>query len=48
MGAEKRGDNPVVVARFLNPNEAHLFRGLLASEGIESHIYHDVSRGRFW
>lgn len=35
--------SPVVVASFLNPNEAYLFRGLLESEGIESFIYHEHS-----
>jgi len=36
-------DSPVVVASFINPIEAHLFKGLLESEGIESFIYHEHS-----
>lgn len=41
MSGEKQGDNPVVAASFLNPNEVHIFRGLLESEGIKSFIYHE-------
>lgn len=41
--AGKAEDRPVVVASFLNPNEAHIFRGLLASEGIDSFVYHEHS-----
>ncbi len=41
MRGKNKGNRPVVVASFLSPNEAHLFRGLLESEGIESYIYHE-------
>lgn len=41
--AEKEENKPVVVASFLDPNEAHIFRGLLASMDIESFVYHEHS-----
>ncbi len=43
MGKNERNNRPVVAASFLYPNEAHVFRGLLASEGIESFIFHERS-----
>lgn len=41
--SKEHGSRPVVVASFLNPNEAHIFKGLLESEGIESFVYHERS-----
>ncbi len=43
MSGNEKGNQPVVVASFLNPNEAHIFRGLLENEGIEAFVYHDRS-----
>lgn len=40
---DNKENRPVVVASFLNANEAHIFRGLLESEGIESFVYHEHS-----
>ena len=39
----QKGNRPVVIASFLDPNEAHIFRGLLESEGIEAFVYHERS-----
>ena len=41
--SKEHENQPVVVASFLNPNEAHIFKGLLESEGIESFVYHERS-----
>ena len=38
-----KGNRPVVLASFLDPNEAHIFRGLLENEGIEAFVYHERS-----
>jgi|GEM_PF-927344 len=43
MSGNEKGNRPVVVASFLNPNEAHIFRGLLENEGIEAFVYHERS-----
>lgn len=40
MGAPER---LVIAATFSNPNEAHIFKGLLDSEGIVSFIYDERS-----
>lgn len=39
----KQENSPVVVACFLNPVEAHIFCGLLESEGIQAFVYHEHS-----
>jgi len=40
---DKNKNRPHVIASFLNANEAHIFRGLLESEGVESFVYHEHS-----
>lgn len=41
--SSEQGNRPVVIASFLNPNEAHIFRGMLENEGIEAFVYHERS-----
>lgn len=36
-------DLPVTAATFTNPNEAHIFKGLLDSAGIISFVYDERS-----